>query len=99
EQRNKVRALAGVLRFARALRKCGVESGAGIRAEKSPDAIILRVPNLADDVGTAARLATGKHLLEDHLQKPLIVKTAAKPDKVMTLPARQVPEFSLLTSA
>ena len=99
EQRNKVRALAGVLRFARALRKCGVESGAGIRAEKSPDAVVLRVPNLPDDVDTAARLAAGKHLLEDYLQKPLIVKPAAKPDKVVTLPARQVPEFSLLSSA
>jgi len=61
---------------------------AGIRAEKSPDAIILRVPNLADDVNTAARLAAGKHLLEDYLQKALIVKPAPKSDKVVTLPAR-----------
>jgi exopolyphosphatase/pppGpp-phosphohydrolase len=95
EQQNKVRALAGVLRFARALRKCGVESGAGIRAEKSSDAIILRVPNLAEDVNAAARLAAGKHLLEDYLQKALIVKPAPKSDKVLTLPARPVPEFSV----
>jgi len=95
EQQGKIRALAGVLRFARALRKCGVESGAGIRTEKSPDAIILRIPNLADDVDTAARLAAGKHLLEDYLQKPLIVKAAAKPDKIVTLPPRPAPEFSV----
>jgi CHAD domain-containing protein len=95
EQQNKVRALAGVLRFARALRKCGVESGAGIRAEKSSDAIILRVPNLADDVNAAARLAAGKHLLEDYLQKALIVKPAPKSDKVVTLPAQPAPEFSV----
>ena len=95
EQQNKVRVLAGVLRLARALRKCGVESGAGICAEKSSDAIILRVPNLADDVNTAARLAAGKHLLEDYLQKALIVKPAPKSDKVVTLPARPVPQFSV----
>jgi CHAD domain-containing protein len=95
EQQGKIRALAGVLRFARALRKCGVESGAGIRTEKSRDAIILRIPNLADDVDTAARLAAGKHLLEDYLQKPLIVKAAAKPDKIVTLPPRPAPEFSV----
>jgi len=45
EQQNSVRALAGILRLARALRKCGVASGAGLRAEKSTDAIVLRVPD------------------------------------------------------
>ena len=98
EQQNSVRALAGVLRLARALRKCGVASGAGLRAEKSTDAIVLRVPGLADDVETAARLAAGKHLLEDHLRTPLIVKAAAKPDNVLALPPRQVPEFSVIAS-
>ena len=95
EQQGKIQALAGLLRFARALRKCGVDTGAGIRAEKSADAVILRVPNLADDVDNAARLAAGKHLLEDYFQYPLIVKPAAKPDKLVTLPARPVPEFSV----
>ncbi len=73
-------------------------SGAGLRAEKSTDAIVLRVPGLADDVETAARLAAGKHLLEDHLRTPLIVKAAAKPDNVLALPSRQVPEFSVIAS-
>src|SRR6266478_437351 len=95
ERQGKIRALAGLLRFARALRKCGVDTGAGIRAEKSADAVILRVPNLADDVNNAARLAAGKHLLEDYFQYPLIVKPAAKPDKLVTLPARPVPELSV----
>ena len=97
-QQKKVRALAGLLRFARALRKCGVESGAGLHAEKSADAIVLRVPGLADDVDTAARLAAGKHLLEEYVQLPLIVKAAAKPDKIVTLQPRQIPEFSLVAS-
>jgi CHAD domain-containing protein len=95
EQQKKVQVLAGVLRLARALRKCGVESGAGLRAERSADAVVLRVPGLPEDVETASRLAVGKHLLEDYLQKTLIVKPAARPDKIVTLPARQVPEFSV----
>src|SRR5207249_248377 len=70
EQQNSVRALAGVLRLARALRKCGVLSGSGFRAEKSADTIVLRVPGLPDDAGTAARLAAGKHLLEEYLRLP-----------------------------
>jgi CHAD domain-containing protein len=98
EQQNSVRALAGVLRLARALRKCGVQSGAGLRAEKSSDAIMLRVPGLADDVETAARLATGKHLLEEYLPLPLILKPAANTEKVVSLAPRQAPEFSVLAS-
>jgi CHAD domain-containing protein len=98
EQQNSVRALAGVLRLARALRKCGVASGAGLRAEKSTEAIVLRVPGLADNVETAARLAAGKHLLEEYLRMPLIVKAVAKPEKVVALVPRQVPEFSVIAS-
>jgi len=56
DQKKRVRALAGVLRLARALRKCGVASGAGLRAEKSSEAIVLRVPGLSDDVESASRL-------------------------------------------
>jgi len=93
EQQKKVQSLAGVLRFARALRKCGVESGAGFRAEKSAEAIVLRIPGLLDDVDAAARLAAGKHLLEEFLERPLIVKSIAKPEKVVTLPVRQISEF------
>jgi CHAD domain-containing protein len=98
EQQNSIRALAGILRLARALRKCGVASGAGLRAEKSPDAVVFRVPGLADDVETAARLAAGKHLLEEYLRLPLIVKVAAKPEKPVPFAPHQVPEFSTLAS-
>ena len=98
EQQNGVRALAGVLRLARALRKCGLATGAGLRAEKSTEAIVLRVPGLVDDLETAARLAAGKHLLEEYLRMPLIVKTAAKPESVVALAPRQMPEFSVIAS-
>jgi CHAD domain-containing protein len=97
-EQNKVRALSGVLRLARALRKCGVESGAGLRAEKSADAIVLRVPGLADDIETAARLAAGKHLLEEVLDVPLIVKADVKPAKVIALTPQAAPEFSVMAS-
>jgi CHAD domain-containing protein len=98
ERQKCVRALAGVLRLARELRKCGVASGAGLRAEKSMDAIVLRVPALSDDVESASRLAAGKHLLEDFLQIPLILKAVAKPEKVVALTPRPAPEFSVLAS-
>ncbi len=98
DQQNSVRALAGVLRLARALRKCGVVTGAGLRAEKSTGAVVLRVPGLAGDVETASRLAAGKHLLEEYLCMPLIVKAAAQPEKVISLTPRQIPEFSVLAS-
>ena len=97
-QQDSVRVLAGVLRLGRALRKCGVLTGAGLRAEKSTDAVVLRVPGLMDDIDTAARLAAGKHLLEDYLRMPLIVKTAAKPGKVVALELRPTPEFTVATS-
>jgi len=97
-QQDSVRVLAGVLRLARALRKCGVLTGAGLRAEKSTDAIVLSVPGLIDDIDTAARLAAGKHLLEDYLRTPLIVKTAAKPGKVVALEPRPATEFAVIAS-
>ena len=95
DQQNRVRALTGVLRLALALRKCGVESGAGLHAEKSAETIVLRVRGLADDVETAARLAAGKHLLEEYLGMPVIVKPAVKPGKVVPLPTPQAPLFSV----
>jgi exopolyphosphatase/pppGpp-phosphohydrolase len=95
EQQNRVRTLTGVLRLALALRKCGVESGAGLHAEKSAETIVLRVRGLLDDVETAARLAAGKHLLEEYLGMPVILKPAVKPGKVVPLPTPQAPVFSV----
>jgi CHAD domain-containing protein len=81
EQQTAVRALAGLLRLARALRKCGIERTVGLRCEKSSDAVVLRVPGLADTADVAARLAAAKHLLETVLEKPLILKPVPKPEK------------------
>ena len=93
EQQNRLRALSGVLRLALALRKCGVEGGAGLRPEKSAETIVLRVRGLIDDVETAARLAAGKHLLEEYLGMPLIVKPVVKQGKVVTLPTPPTPQI------
>jgi CHAD domain-containing protein len=95
DQQNNVRAIAGVLRFAGMLRKCGLQAGTGLRAEDSPQALILRVPGLAEDAQTASRLAAAKHLLEEYLHKSLIVKPAVTPGKVVALPEKQVPELSV----
>jgi CHAD domain-containing protein len=88
EQQRNVRALAGILRLARALRKCGVDSCTGMRAEKSADAVILHVPGLTDSAETAARLGAGKHLLETYLGKALILKPAPKVTNVVALLAQ-----------
>jgi CHAD domain-containing protein len=85
EQEN-IRALAGVIRLGRVLLKSGVETATGFKIENSAEAITLLVPNLADSLETAAKLAAGKHLLETALGKPLVVRTAEKANKVVTLP-------------
>jgi CHAD domain-containing protein len=82
EQQTTVRALAGILRLARALKKSGLEGPVGLRAEKSADALLLSVPALQDTVEIAARLASAKHLLESVLEKPLILKSVPKPEKL-----------------
>jgi exopolyphosphatase/guanosine-5'-triphosphate,3'-diphosphate pyrophosphatase len=99
EQQNSVRALAGVLRLARALRKCGVESGAGLRVEKSSETVVLRVPALGDDVETASRLAAGKHLLEEYLGMPIILKPAEKAERVVALTPRQIPDLAVVPAS
>jgi CHAD domain-containing protein len=87
EQKN-IRALAGVLRLARVLRKISSVDCAGMYAEKSADAILLFVPGLTDSVEIAARLAAGKHLLEAYLGKPLVLKTAPPPENIVALPTQ-----------
>jgi hypothetical protein len=78
EQQKNIQAIAGVLRLARALRKCGLESCEGLRAEKTPEAVVLHVPGLTDSVENAARLAAAKHLLDTYIGKPLLLKPAPK---------------------
>jgi CHAD domain-containing protein len=83
ERQAIVRTLAGVLRLARVLRKCGIQSTRGVRQEKSADAIVVRVPGLPDTAESAARLAAAKHLLESAVAKPLILKSVPKPEELV----------------
>jgi len=101
EQQITVRTLAGVLRLARSLRKSGLESAVGLRCEKSADAIILSVPGLLDTAEIAARLAAAKHLLESVLDKPLILKSVPKPEKVPAPPSQpsELPQVTTAASA
>jgi hypothetical protein len=89
EERQALCAMAGVLRLARVLRKCGVESSKGLQVERSVDALIVRAPGLEDSEAAAARVAAGKHLLETVLERPLIVQTAPVESKVVELPRRE----------
>jgi CHAD domain-containing protein len=79
DQQNTVRALAGVLRLARAVRKSGVYTSSHFRAELTPEAMVLRIPGLIDSVETAARLAAAKHLLEVYLAQPVILRPIPVP--------------------
>jgi len=86
DQQANVRALAGVIRLARGLRKCNIERTSGFRVEKTAAAVLLHVPGLVDSAENAARLASAKHLLDTYLGKPLIVKPASPP-QILALPS------------
>jgi CHAD domain-containing protein len=90
-------ALAGVLRLARALRKCGVDSAVRLRFESSAEAFVLHVPGLAISEQAASRLASGKYLLETFLERPLIVRSAPAIPKVVQIPvqADQLPQSAV----
>ena len=76
DRQKTVRALAGALRLARALRKSGVNPAARLRAENTDEAVVLRVPDLPDNVESATRFAAAKHLLEIYLGKPIVLRPA-----------------------
>jgi CHAD domain-containing protein len=76
KRRGEVRALAGILRLARALHRWG--------ASLEPDAVVpgagclhLRVVGVPNTAGASARLAHRKHLLQSFLGRPLHVDTAS----------------------
>src|SRR3984957_11267292 len=96
EQQKNIQAIAGVLRLARAFRKCGLETCEGLRAEKSADAVIVHVPGLTDSAENAARLAAAKHLLDIYIEKPLLLKPAPKRASTETEAAAPQPKVVAL---
>lgn len=97
EEQQALCGMAGVLRLARVLRKCGVESSKDLHVERSVDALIVRVPGLEDTAEAAARVAAGKHLLETVLERPLIVQRVAGALKIVELPRAE--EKTQITAA
>jgi hypothetical protein len=76
EQRDRVRALAGVLRLARGLHRCGVTGAGGLSVDETAAYVRLCVSSLQDTEDDAARLAAARHLLEGYLRRPIIVRSA-----------------------
>jgi hypothetical protein len=94
-----VRGLAGLIRLARGLHKCGVTDSSGLRASKSSDAITLYVPGLPDSVETVAQLAVAKHLLESHLGMPLLLKPGSRSEAIVFLPAPEKERYLLANAS
>lgn len=76
EQRDCVRGLAGVLRLARGLRRCGVTASGGVRVDETAAYVRLHVSSVQDTEDNAVRLAAAKHLLEGYLRRPIIIESA-----------------------
>ena len=74
EERDCVRALAGVLRLARGLRRCGVTGSGGVRVDETVAYVRVCVSSLRDTEDNASRLAAAKHLLEAYLRRPIIIR-------------------------
>jgi hypothetical protein len=79
KRKDDVRGLAGVLRFARALHRCGVTTARGLRIDDTAVGVRIHVASLTDTEDCASRLATSKHLLEIYLRRPLLVLAAGIP--------------------
>jgi CHAD domain-containing protein len=87
EYQDRVRGLAGVLRLARGLRRCGVVAAGGIRLDHTAAYVRLRVGHIQDTEENAGRLAAAKHLLEVFLGRPMLIefmRTSASVSAPMT---------------
>jgi exopolyphosphatase/pppGpp-phosphohydrolase len=76
ERQESVCGLAGVLRLARGLCHGGVTVGDGVRVDKTAAYVRLRVSGLQETQDSAVCLAAAKHLLERHLQRPILIESA-----------------------
>jgi exopolyphosphatase/guanosine-5'-triphosphate,3'-diphosphate pyrophosphatase len=70
-----VRGLAGVLRIARALYRCGATTQFQVRVDETPVGVRLCVPEFIDIRENAERLAAAKHLLEIYMRRPLLIES------------------------
>jgi hypothetical protein len=77
DQQDRVRSLAGVLRLARGLHRCGVTTAGRIRVDGTGAYVRVRVSGVKDTPDNAAHLAAAKHLLEQSLGRPVLIESAA----------------------
>ena len=100
EQQDRVRGLAGVLRLARVLQRCGVSVAAGVHVDATTAYVRLRVTGVEDTEENAARLAAAKHLLERYLRRPVLVDSAKAMRSIHALRlAHSSPGFTIPVSA
>ena len=76
EQQASISLLAGILRLAVAAHRCGITSGAAIKMETLPQALLLHVHGVEETPAIAARFTEAKHLLERSLGKTILVQPA-----------------------
>jgi CHAD domain-containing protein len=88
ERQERIRGLAALLRLARALHRCGASVARGIQVDNTEVCVRLRAQGLRYSAADAARLADAKHLLEVHLQRPVLVEPAegTAPEQPSTAP-------------
>lgn len=75
EQQAKICLLAGILRLAIGLQRCGVQSSSCVRLEVLPQGFLLHVAGIEDSPKNAARLTEAKRLLERNLGKTILIQT------------------------
>jgi CHAD domain-containing protein len=75
-QRDRVCSLAGVLRVARSLHRCGVATAGDVRVDGTDACVRLHVSGMKDTQDNAAHLASAKHLLEQSLKRLLMIESA-----------------------
>jgi hypothetical protein len=82
EKQQVVELLAGLLRLARGLKRCGVESVQGIRAELSTEGILLYAPGWTGTPENESVLAKSKRLLERALGRTIVLAAAESTESV-----------------
>jgi CHAD domain-containing protein len=85
EQQDRVRGLAGVLRLARGLHRCGATSATAVRVDATAAYVRLRVSGVKDTQENAAHLAAAKHLLEQSLRRPVLIESTEAVSSSRTL--------------
>jgi CHAD domain-containing protein len=72
----RVRGVAGLLRLAHGLNRCGVTAGHRVSIDEMAGCVRVHVIGLQHTLDNAARIAVAKHLLEVFLRRPIVVSFA-----------------------